>query len=350
VKKPKRIIHLAPGYWTGIDENGLGARLGPLLVTGVRAKVNADGVKVLGRALPTKMREDLDDSKALVSTKNIVLGEAWARALVEFTSGHVPQTPDELYQLISARSTEELQEHCPKPARAQCFFQGHEGFSAARAEVDRLKKHLARLSDKGVRLEKVETVSICTGELNRLKAQGKNRFQADLRGMEMLLLRLRPELPGKEAVLATCGKVGGMAQYSKFFDLLGGRLHTVLGEGPGESAYAFPGLFDVSFLRDADSIDPLVMMASLVGKYVRELLMARIAHFYIEGDAAEHPSGYHDPVTEIFVSQINPRRRALKIVDSCFERERDPEVQDKKARAKAKNAEAQDDKQTSLFG
>jgi hypothetical protein len=311
--------------------------------------VNSDGVKLLGRALPTKMREDLDDSKALVSSKNIALGEAWARALVEFTRDQVPETPNELYRIISSRSDAELKSHCPPAAVEQCYFQENEAFTTSREEVARLLRHLELLKGKGVALADVRTHSVCTGELNRLRAQGKNRFQADLLGMERLLLALRPSEPGEDAVLATCGKVGGMAQYSKFFDLLGGRLHTVLGEGAAESAYAFPGLFEVSFLRDADSIDPLVMMASLVGKYMRELLMGRIARYYLDGDSVERPSGYHDPVTEIFVKQIGPKRRSLKIVDACFERERDPEAKSKKDSPKPATAKGKTNKQTSLF-
>jgi ribonuclease HII len=68
----------------------------------------------------------------------------------------------------------------------------------------------------------------------------------------------------------------------------------------------------------------LVMLASLVGKYIRELLMARVARFY-DGEEPEagHVSGYHDPRTDRWVDATRQRRRALRIVDDCFERARD---------------------------
>ena len=64
----------------GIDENGLGARLGPLLVTAVLAEVTDSGARTLTR-LPKRVRKDLDDSKRVVSFGDHDLGEAWARAV-----------------------------------------------------------------------------------------------------------------------------------------------------------------------------------------------------------------------------------------------------------------------------
>ena len=65
----------------GADENGLGARLGPLVVTAVLAEADAAGLAVLGRAPRGKVRDDLGDSKRLVSHADVSLGEAWARVL-----------------------------------------------------------------------------------------------------------------------------------------------------------------------------------------------------------------------------------------------------------------------------
>lgn len=143
----------------------------------------------------------------------------------------------------------------------------------------------------------------------------------------MLALR---EQAGSE-VAATCGKVGAMAAYPRFFGPLAGRLHTVIEEGPARSDYRFPGLGTVAFVRDADGSHTLVMLASLVGKYLRELLMGRIARSYlargplgIEGPTNSQGlvSGYHDPRTARFVAATGPLRAKLGVPDDCFERER----------------------------
>jgi ribonuclease HII len=81
---------------------------------------------------------------------------------------------------------------------------------------------------------------------------------------------------------------------------------------------------ELYFVRDADAHDVLVMLASLVGKWVRELLMARIARYY-EPDAVpeEWPSGYHDPQSARFVAASALARKQREIPATCFERARD---------------------------
>jgi hypothetical protein len=143
---------------------------------------------------------------------------------------------------------------------------------------------------------------------------------ADLHAMERLILHFRGE--ATEPLVATCGKVGGIGKYAPFFGPLQGRLHVALEEGQAQSCYRFPEIGELRFVRDADASDPLVMLASLVGKYLRELLMHRIAHFY-EGEwgaDSPSPSGYHDPVTARFVNETSKKRRELAIVQDCFER------------------------------
>jgi ribonuclease HII len=92
-------------------------------------------------------------------------------------------------------------------------------------------------------------------------------------------------------------------------------------EGRARSEYVIPGLGQVAFVRDADEGHILVSMASLVGKWVRDLLMSRIVRYHRETNP-ELPdaSGYHDPVTSRFIAatRISRKRRALP--DACFER------------------------------
>ena len=89
-------------------------------------------------------------------------------------------------------------------------------------------------------------------------------------------------------------------------------------EGRPASRYRLAGLGTVAFVRDADGSDLLVALASLVGKYVREVLMNKIsAHYRRDDPSLPRPSGYRDPVTERFIVGTQPRR--LEIVpDRCF--------------------------------
>jgi ribonuclease HII len=118
-----------------------------------------------------------------------------------------------------------------------------------------------------------------------------------------------------------CGKVGGFGKYGGAFGPLGGRLSTVLEEGRARSAYHFPGVGEIAFVRDADATDLGVAMASMVGKWLREVLMARIVrHYRGEQPALPDASGYHDPVTSAFVEATRLRRAEREVPDRCFER------------------------------
>jgi ribonuclease HII len=85
------------------------------------------------------------------------------------------------------------------------------------------------------------------------------------------------------------------------------------------------GLGSIAFVRDADAKDLLVSMASLVGKWTRDLLMMRIVRYYREADPRldlPAASGYHEAVTARFVSATRLLRKKHGIEDDCFERKR----------------------------
>ena len=309
---------MATAFRIGVDENGLGSRLGPLIVTAVLARTNADGTQTLSKKLPRSLRASLDDSKRLVSHADVKLGEAWAREL----AGADVDTPAELFARLSLEGVAKLRAPCPRHAEAQCWNSETETFEAPAALQKRIARHRGLLLARGVELVGVKTSVVCTDTLNQGRGAGKNRFVMDLHAMEALVLAFRRE--AGHDVKAVCGKVGGIAEYSRYFGPLGGWLHNILEEGPARSSYRFPGVGELAFVRDADASDPLVMLASLVGKYVRELFMARIARHYPPHADEPRPSGYHDPVTARFVERTALVRKRRKHPDRCFERDRDP--------------------------
>jgi hypothetical protein len=231
-------------------------------------------------------------------------------------------TPAALFARLSLEGVAKLRTPCPRHAEAQCWNHEAEVFEAPATLRKRIARHRGVLFARGVELLGVKTSVVCTETLNRARGDGRNRFVMDLHAMEALVLALRREAGAD--VKAVCGKVGGIAEYSRYFGPLGGWLHNVLEEGRARSSYRFPGVGELAFVRDADASDPLVMLASLVGKYVRELFMGRIARHYPAREEEPRPSGYHDPVTARFVERTALVRKRLKLPDRCFERDRDP--------------------------
>jgi len=311
-------------YCIGADENGLGPRLGPMSVTAVLARVTGDGDKLIGRKPRGGLRQRLGDSKQLVAHGNYALAEAWARVLVARGAGRHRRTScvDELIDAVALDSREVLTEPCPTHVKPQCWNTAGEALSDAAPMADIMKllgRDLDRLAKRGLEIVAVRSAIVCTKRLNDGVARGESRFVMDLHAMERLILTLR-DIAGEE-VDAVCGKVGGFGQYGKAFGPLGGRLHAVVEEGRARSCYRFPGVGDIAFVRDSDASNILVGMASLVGKYVREVMMERIVRHY-RADDPELPSasGYHDPVTRRFVVSTQALRRKRQVPDHCFER------------------------------
>jgi hypothetical protein len=314
-----------PRFRIGADENGLGPRLGPMVVTAVLARVTPEGERRVGRKPRGALAQRLGDSKAMISHGDVALGEAWARALARRGCGRVPfadgpaATPDELLHAIAADDRSALRAPCPSHVVDQCWSVVGESFSAPAEMVDLVTNDLDVLAERGVELCGVRSVILCALRMNEGLDAGKSRFSIDLHAMERLVLDLRAV--AGEDVTAVCGKVGGFGKYSNAFGPLAGRLHGVVEEGRARSAYAFPGVGEISFVRDGDATDLCVAMASMVGKYVREALMARVVRFY-RGEQPELPdaSGYYDPVTTTFMEGTRLVREKRAVPDRCFER------------------------------
>jgi ribonuclease HII len=344
-------------YRVGADENGLGGQLGPLIVTAVSAEVSEAGTRFLSRRLPKAVRQDLNDSKALVSSHDTRLGESWCRALLDRQDAKASQTvaaltsPAQLLSKLLLTPERTLRAQCPKQNEAQCWSTDGESFEGEETELERVRGHIELLRARGVELRSVRSEVICTKLLNANKRVGVHRFMTDLHAMEALLIALRAE--AKAPILAICGKIGGMGTYGRFFGPLSTELCNVLVEGRAESRYRFPKLGEVRFVRDADAKDPLVMLASLVGKYVRELYMKRITSFYPaereQAAPAGHPSGYHDPVTQKFVGLTAKARRRLEVVDDCFLRLRDEGPAGSPEAPRRRAPKIRDESQGSLF-
>jgi hypothetical protein len=240
-------------------------------------------------------------------------------------------TPDELVHALSLDSRETLQAPCPVQHAAQCWNARDEALTSDPKLVAKVEKDLAKLEEQGVRVERAACVVTCTRRLNQGVDRGLTRFHLDLHAMERLVLNAR-ERAGRD-VVATCGKVGGFNTYSAAFGPMSGRLHAIAMEGRARSEYHVPGVGRLAFVRDADAKHLLVCMASLVGKWVRDLLMARIVRYHLAelgGEPAAQSldgrafprgaSGYHDPVTSRFISATRLSRKRRGLPDECFER------------------------------
>jgi ribonuclease HII len=300
---------------TGVDENGLGPLLGPLVVTAatlVVPRYRASRWRAVGRAL------GIDDSKRTAGFGKMAAAEGLALAVCQHLTGRAPDDVDDLFAMLGLRGPPALRARCPRDSEAQCWapritvpcFGG--SLAQGRAVLEGLAAH-------GAELHHARTSIACAGQLNAALEQGTSRVALDLSMMEELVLDARTQA-GSD-LLALCGMVGGMRNYAgkwRYFPREGVEGLKAAGT---TRAYDVHGVGRVRFEVDADGRHLPVAFASMVGKYVRELWMERQNRFYQGHDASlSAVSGYHDPSTRRFVAGSAALRARLGIAPLCFER------------------------------
>ncbi len=308
-----------PGrHFVGVDENGVGPRLGPMIVTSVLVDAEGDGARLVTSRPRGAIAKRIGDSKKLVAFEDSALGEAWARAIARRT-GLDARTPDELLGALAIDGPAELRSPCPSHHADLCWSAEGESFVSDDDAVRACERDLDRLEKKGVRIRRSRVAIVCTRRLNDGVMRGLSRFDLDLHAMERLALTAKADA-GAE-IYALCGKVGGFDFYPDRFELLAGWLHTTLVEGRARSDYLVPGVGRLAFVRDADETHLIVGLASLVGKWVRDHLMRRVVRFHKthEPDAPD-ASGYHDPITTKFIRATELVRKKLRVESACFQR------------------------------
>ena len=302
----------------GIDENGLGPILGPLLVTGVAATVSDSGAAIVTKKTRGGLRARLGDSKRIVSFGDTAQGEAWARAI--FASlGHEVATPSALLDLALLNGRASFRSLCPKGHKEQCWPKEPEAFAAPQEMLKKAHKDIEQLARRGIALSWARSVIVCTKQLNTESRNGLSRFDTDLLAMEQLIMAARDS--SATYMHVTCGKVGGYNRYDPHFRLLSKHLRTTVLESRAHSTYAVPHVGEISFVRDAEDAHMLVALASLIGKYFRDLFMARVVR-YQQRSLPDLPdvSGYHDPITRRFIEASSLVRKRQKLPDDCFVR------------------------------
>lgn len=368
----------------GIDENGLGPRLGPLTVT--CTTMHGPGQYAPAAWMDAGRQLGLDDSKATASfggmrhTESVVLGWLLRR------DGRIPTCDEALYALLCKGGLDAQQCHCPAEDRSkeQCwsrvlqlpFFQGN---------ADCGLQTWGTLERRGLSLESVAVDVVCPGALHIGYAHGFNKLQQNLQAFEGHIVDLmspsapasapaKEETPLRRPAWIVAGQVGGIRDYQRYFQ----RVHALLEAGVGAEAesmrkpsssreperssadachtenngprpaptssalsnkatlsdmadtrttkpqrcmYPLRGNTTLCFEVGADQRHLPVAIASMFGKYVRELRVAKVNAFYqMHLPDLRAASGYHDAVTSRFVEATQPLRATLPVRRTCFER------------------------------
>jgi len=302
----------------GVDENGLGPRLGPLVATSVVLDVprykRAD-LRDRGLGL------GLTDSKETGGFGRMAFAESVALALAERHLAGLPSSVDDFLDRVAPQSRQRLRACCPDDRSAsQCWgvdptlpvFGGDAAYGKA------LLDELVGRSE--LRIVDAQSRIACAGVLNEQRSLGTNKLAVDLELFEDLIASAHAR--HGRALLVVCGMIGGIRDYATRFSQFDPHGVEALRSRRGQRRYGVEGLGELRFEVDADAQHLPVALASILGKYVREVSMHRIGEFYRRDlPGLKLASGYHDRVTSRFIEATEQPRRRLGIAPDCFRRQ-----------------------------
>jgi hypothetical protein len=301
----------------GIDEAGYGPNLGPFVMTAAACHVpqdlaGADFWRLLRRAVRKRDADDdrltVADSKQVYSPSRGLLGlERTVLAMVHTSTDQTPVTLADIVDLFCPDLVDEL--------RAEFWYTGttpvptvaDAGDSAAAGS------RLAMLSNQhGVRWRPMHCAIVRPTAFNALL----DRWGSKGAVLALSLVRLLRGLPRDgEEVLVFCDKHGGRNNYCATLQpAFDDDLVIAHEESAERSTYTVTDAgrrLTIVFEPRADDGHFCVALASMVCKYLRELLMGEFNHFWREKAPGLQPTAGYPGDAKRFWDAIQPAVEAL---------------------------------------
>jgi ribonuclease HII len=298
----------------GIDENGLGPLLGPLVVTAVAFETPSYDRETFWRAVKDIL--PADDSKKLFSRSGLKSAEkatlSWLGAFgIEAVSHRDLEAQICLPAPFPVPRDDTVCEPCAPGTEALPIW-------ADDVDVEPIGRARRSCARSDIRPAFVCAFSVCPGIFNAATSDPEmNKFRLDFQLMMELVKALSKRNGSDGELLALCGKVGSTRYYGPWLEAGGIGSWFAEEEDREVSSYRVPTMGKISFIKDGDGFHLPIAVASMVGKYLRELAMLDLNRcLAIPG--MRPASGYRDKITKEFVARTGERRRELQLEDICF--------------------------------
>lgn len=309
----------------GIDEAGYGPNLGPFVMTAVACRVpDAAPCGDLWQRLADAVRRDgeADDGRLLVADSKVVYSPARGLAALEIAvlaavGPRPPTLADYIDRLCPSHHAELRREPwytgaTPLPVESSC------------PDCDLARERLAAACrDAGVVCELVGSIVVCPEQFNTLAERAGSKG-AVLRHALAELIRASWRLEGPLAFIID--KHGGRNSYAaQLQDAVPEGIVVAHQEGRAGSVYSVSGLrreVHFTFRPRADADHFSVALASMVSKYLREVLMREFNRFWQQHVPGLKPTAGYPGDAARFFAEIRPVLRRLGIAEETVWRRR----------------------------
>lgn len=269
----------------GIDENGLGPIMGPLIITGVETETKNNQNK--------STQYNIKDSKEIFKRKQEDF-KTIEKIFLRYFKMDFKTVQDVFSKSILK---DEIERICPIGPDKICFSDKvalpvwikEENENSSQKEID-----LAQLGLCPDEIKRALFIIVCPNLLSKYIEKLGSKFSAN----SFFMVRLGLKSSAEEVI---CGKSGYKKSYEREISLAirdeGDKLLSlkIVRESEEESVYEILNNDETikmfRFVKDADRKFPEVALASIIGKYIREISMLSITKF-IEPSSQKPISGY----------------------------------------------------------
>jgi hypothetical protein len=295
----------------GLDEAGYGPNLGPLVQAAVGLWLEGEDDKSGWEALARVVRRQGEpaDRRILVDdSKKVHHGKAGFSKLQRSLGGWFAWDPQTLGDWLDRIGLPD----CRTRAEEELWFDPTEQLAFLRAD----RQHSAFPCQQSVAIVRV----VQTIEFNEALERTGSKGTILAEGVTQLLPAILQRLPADNLAPARilCDKQGGRAYYGPMLEKTfpGGLIHADY-EKPEESRYRIENLsrrLVVSFCPRADDSSVAVALASMLAKFVRELMMAQFNRFWGKVVPGLEPTAGYPVDARRYFAAIEPHLEAEGLV------------------------------------